>query len=86
MRRLLAAVGITSILALGCGTETSSKPGTVTRPSTPMTHTTPTTPRADTPPDTKIEDTKKEDTKKEPEAPPKKRGFWSRIFGRSPGK
>ncbi len=29
----------------------------------------------------------KEDSKpKEPEAPPKKRGFWSRIFGRSPGK
>ena len=29
----------------------------------------------------------KEDAKgKEPEAPPKKRGFWSRIFGRSSGK
>jgi hypothetical protein len=30
--------------------------------------------------------TVKEDAKKEPEAPPKKRGFWSRIFGKSSGK
>jgi 1A family penicillin-binding protein len=30
--------------------------------------------------------TVKEDAKKEPEAPPKKRGFWSRMFGRSSGK
>ena len=30
--------------------------------------------------------TVKEDAKKEPEAPPKKRGFWSRVFGRSSGK
>jgi 1A family penicillin-binding protein len=30
--------------------------------------------------------TVKEDAKKEPEAPQKKRGFWSRVFGRSSGK
>jgi 1A family penicillin-binding protein len=30
--------------------------------------------------------TVKEDAKKEPEAPPKKRGFWSRMFGKSSGK
>ena len=40
------------------------------------------------PPPTTAETVKtvKEDAKKEPEAPPKKRGFWSRVFGRSPGK
>jgi hypothetical protein len=65
MRKLFAAAVITSIFALGCGTETSSKPTTGgTRPTTPMTHTTPTTPKADIPPDTKAEDTKKDDTKK----------------------
>jgi len=31
--------------------------------------------------------TVKEDSKgKEPEAPPKKRGFWSRVFGKGSGK
>jgi membrane carboxypeptidase/penicillin-binding protein len=29
---------------------------------------------------------KEEPKKKEPEAPPKKRGFWSRVFGRNSGK
>jgi membrane carboxypeptidase/penicillin-binding protein len=29
---------------------------------------------------------KEEVKSKEPEAPPKKRGFWSRVFGRSSGK
>jgi 1A family penicillin-binding protein len=40
------------------------------------------------PPATSVEPVKpvKEDAKKEPEAPPKKRGFWSRIFGKSSGK
>jgi hypothetical protein len=67
MRKLFAAAVITSIFALGCGTETSSKPTTGgTRPTTPMTHTTPTTPKADTPPEPKKEDPKKDDAKKGP--------------------
>jgi len=39
---------------------------------------------ADTPEPVKV--VKETSKGKEPEAPPKKRGFWSRVFGRSSGK
>jgi membrane carboxypeptidase/penicillin-binding protein len=36
--------------------------------------------------DAAVKPAKEEVKPKEPEAPPKKRGFWSRVFGRSSGK